>query len=156
MSPDSSNFRITTVTLLGAGLGVMILGIRLVYSFSSDNTITAVGTPIPQGDLSLFLPVIVGGLLTFVGGVRLSLLLRPWKLLVVGVALICAAVLGPAAISLHIPAMKDFPWAGPVLVPLFIGRILGFIFFATALLRWFARPGAISPGDGSSPKSDAS
>jgi hypothetical protein len=156
MSPDSSNFHMTTITLLGAGLGVMILGIRLVYSFSPDNTISAVGTAIPQGDLSLFLPVIIGGLLTFVGGVRLSLLLRPWKVLLLGVALICATVLGPAAISAHISAMKDFGWAGPVLVPLFIGRILGIIFFATALLRWRLRSGTITRRDGRSPKSDAS
>jgi hypothetical protein len=135
MSRDTSRFRATTIALLMAGLWVMILGIRLAHSYDPNNTTTAIGTPLNPNEITLFLPVIVGGLLSFVGGVRLSLLIRPWNMLLLGAVLLCAAMLGPAAISAHVPAMKDFSWTGPVLVPLFVGRILGFIFVSTSILR---------------------
>jgi hypothetical protein len=118
-----------------AGLCVMIIGIRLAHSYDPNSTTTAVGTPIRPGDATLFLPVIVGGLITFVAAVRFSLLIRPRRLVILGVALVCAGVLGPAFVSTYVPAMRGFSWTGPVLVPLFIGRILGFIFLSTAVLR---------------------
>lgn len=135
MSQDTSSFRTATKTLLLAGLCVMILGIRFAYTYDPDNTTTAIGTPVGSNDAVLFLPVIVGGLITFVAAVRFSLLITPRRLVILGVAMLCAAVLGPTAVSAYIPAMKDFSWTGPVLVPLFIGRILGFIFLSTAILR---------------------
>lgn len=121
--------------LLSAGLCVMILGIRFAYSYDPNNTTTAVGTAIRPADATLFLPVIVGGLITFVAAVRFSLLIRPRRLIILGVVLVCAGALGPIAVSTYIPAMKDVSWTGPVLVPLFISRILGFIFLSTAILR---------------------
>ncbi len=132
---DISSFRTVSKTMLLAGLCVMILGIRFAYTYEPDNTTTAIGTPVGANDAALFLPVIVGGLITFVAAVRFSLLITPLRLIVLGVALVCAAVLGPTALSAYIPAMKAFSWTGPVLVPLFIGRILGFVFLSTAILR---------------------
>lgn len=139
MSQESSKFRATTKALLMAGLCVMILGIRLAHSYDPNNTTTAIGTPLNPNEITLLLPVFVGGLLTFVAVVRFSLLMRPWSLLIFGVALVCAAVLGPTALSAYVPAMKDFPWTGAVLVPLFIARILGFIFLSTGILRGLSR-----------------
>jgi len=135
MSQDTSSFRTTTQTLLLAGLCVMILGIRFVYSYDPNNTTSAIGTAIRPSDATLFLPVIVGGLITFVAAVRFSLIIRPRRLIILGVVLVCAGSLGPIAVSSYIPAMKDFSWTGPVLVPLFIDRVVGFIFLSTAILR---------------------
>jgi hypothetical protein len=156
MPPDTSTFRTTTKTLLLAGLCVMILGIRFAYTYDPDGTASAGDGPIHSDDVARFLPVIVGGLLTFVAGVRFSLLITPWRLVILGLALVCLAVLGPAAVSVYIPAMKDFSWTGPVLVPLFIGRILGFTFISTAILRRFAPQNTNTRGDGKSPESDPS
>lgn len=141
MFSETSRFRANTLGLLAAGLCVMILGVRLTHSYDPRTTTTTVGTPIRAGDVTLFLPVIFGGLLSFVAGVRLSLLMRPWNTLVWGAVLVCAAMFVPAAISACVPAMKDFPWAGGILVPLFITRILGIIFFTTGILRMFVRRG---------------
>jgi hypothetical protein len=138
MSQDTSSFRTTSTILLSAGLCVMILGIRFAYSYDPINTTTAVGTAVPPGDATLFLPVVVGGLITFVAAVRFSLLIRPRRLIILGVVLVCAGALGPIAVSTYIPALKGFSWTGPVLVPLFISRILGFIFLSTAILRRFS------------------
>lgn len=91
-------------------------------------------------DITLFLPVIVGGLLTFVGGIRLSLLMRPWMIFL-GLALVCAAVLGPAVASTYVPAVREFHWTGAILVPLFIARTLGIVFSTTGTLRLLSRRG---------------
>jgi hypothetical protein len=156
MSQDTSSFRTTTKTLLLAGLCVMVLGIRFAYTYDSDATMTAIGTPVGSNDAARFLPAIVGGLITFIAGVRFSLLIAPWRLVILGLALICTSVLGPAALSANILAMKDFSWTGPVLVPLFIGRILGFTFISTAILRRFAPQNTNTRGDGKAPESDPS
>lgn len=135
MPQDATTFRTITKTMLLAGLFVMILGIRFAYTYDPDNATTVIATPAASNDAARFLPVIVGGLATFVAAVRFSLLISPRRLVALGVALICASVLGPTTVSTYIPSLKDFSWTGPVLVPLFIGRILGFIFLTTAILR---------------------
>jgi len=133
MSWESPQFRTGSLALFAAGVAVLFLSLSLAHSFSVS------AQPNPQehasaGTLRLMLPAIVGGLLTFVGGIRVSLFARPWILIIGGTFLLFTSWFAPALVS-GIPALPNFSWTGPALLILILLRILGLIFSATGVLR---------------------
>jgi hypothetical protein len=133
MSSESPQFRTGSLALFAAGVAVLFVSLSLAHSFSVS------ARPNPQervspGALRLMLPAIVGGLLAFVGGIRVSLFARPWILIIGGTLLLFTSWFAPAVVS-GIPALQNFSWTGPALLILILLRILGLIFSTTGVLR---------------------
>jgi uncharacterized metal-binding protein len=96
----------------------------------------------PSGDthnIIALVPVVAGAVLTLVGGARMSMLLRPSYLLLLGAALIVGALLGPRLTAQMFPKTKNYNWTWTSLMLLFVFRTVGIIFFSTGLLRLFWR-----------------
>ena len=138
---EASKFRSTSNALLLAGLCMTMFGIALTHSFPPGNANAAIGERFHPRESIRLAPIVAGGLLLFVSVVRLSLLMRPRNMLVLGMALVFGAVLVPVAVSTYLPAAWDSSWTGAVLEPLFIARILGLILLSTGILRGLSRDG---------------
>jgi len=133
MSWESPQFRTSSLTLLAAGIAVLFLSMSLAYSFSTSPQ-SDPAKPSSPDDLPFLLPALVGGLLIFVGGIRVSLFARPWNLVVGGTLLLLASWFAPLLVS-AIPALKEFSWNRPTLLVLILLRILGLILSTTGALR---------------------
>jgi len=134
MSAESQNFRPVSLSLFAIGIVMMILSVALGHSFgelSFDKTRVA---PDPSGDLPFLVPALLGSLIAFVGGVRISLFARPWNLIAGGSALLLVSWFAPAVLQL-LPGLQDFAWTSTSLLVLFLLRILGIIFSTTGALR---------------------
>ena len=133
MSWESPQFRTSSLTLLAAGIAVLFLSLSLAHSFPAS--------PQPDGghassseDLPFLVPALVGGLLIFIGGIRVSLFARPWNLVIAGTLLLLASWFAPLDFS-AVPALKDFSWNRPAVLVLFLLRILGIILSTTGAIR---------------------
>lgn len=133
MSWESPQFRTSSLTLLAAGIAVLFLSLALAHSFSTSPPSDPSNPSFPD-DLPFMLPALVGGLLIFVGAVRVSLFARPWNLVIAGAVLLLASWFAPFVVS-AIPALKDFLWNRPTLLVLILFRILGLILSTTGALR---------------------
>jgi hypothetical protein len=119
------------ITLCGAAL--MLIGAAIGHQFdSAANTAVAVND---AGEIAPFVPSVTGALLTFWGAIRISVIARPLPLAAVGFILDIAANAVPFAAAHVFPEMAKYHWTLPSLLPLFILRIVGLMFFATAVLR---------------------
>lgn len=133
MSWESPQFRTTSLTLLATGIVVLLLSIALAYSAQSAS-LAETSQPSSSVQLPYLIPTLLGGLLTFIAGIRVTLFARPWNLVFGGVILVLASWFAPAAIS-AIPQLKGLTWTGPTLLALLLFRILGLIFSTTGALR---------------------
>jgi hypothetical protein len=137
MSWESPQFRTTSLTMLATGITVLFLSIALAYairppSVSGNRNLGA------TEELPYLLPTLLGGLLTFVAGIRVSLFARPWSLVIGGTFLLLTSWFAPILAS-AVPVLKDFAWTGSTLLALLLLRILGLIFSTTGALRLLRR-----------------
>jgi hypothetical protein len=122
------------IALCGAAL--MIVGAAVGYQFdSAANTAVVVND---AGKIVPFVPTAVGALLTFWGAIRISVVARPLPLAAVGFILDIAANAVPFAAAHLITGVTTYHWTLTSLLPLFILRIVGLMFFSTAVVRLFA------------------
>jgi hypothetical protein len=77
---------------------------------------------------------LLGSLIAFVGGVRISLFARPRNLVAGGTALLLGSWFAPAVMHL-LPGLQDFVWTKTSLLLLFLLRILGIILSTTGAMR---------------------
>jgi hypothetical protein len=133
MSWETPQFRTTSLTLLATGIVVLFLSIALTYSSQTSSPVGS-SKPMSSTELPYVLPTLLGGLLTFVAGIRVSLFARPWNLVLGGVALVLTSWFAPAVVS-AIPQLRDLAWTGSTLLALLLFRILGLIFSTTGALR---------------------
>jgi len=133
MSRESPQFRTSSLTLLAAGIVVLLLSLSLAHSFSNSPHLDR-AKPSPPDDLPFMLAALVGGLMVFVGGVRVSLFVRPWNLVFGGTFLLLASWFTPLVVT-TIPTLNDFSWNRPTLLVLILLRILGLILSTTGALR---------------------
>lgn len=117
----------------------MIFGITIGKQMAlqpSDGTMIAFAR---GREIVPLIPTIAGALLTFWGGIRMSLAMRPLHLLVLGPILLVGAYEGPFLAAELFPEIGNHSWTGPSVLLLFTYRIVGLIFFSTALLRLLLR-----------------
>jgi hypothetical protein len=119
------------IALCGAAL--MIVGAAIGHQFdSAANTAVAVDD---AGKIVPLVPTAAGALLTFWGAIRISVVDRPLPLAAVGFILEIVANSVPFAAAHLIPGAAAYHWTLPSLLPLSIVRIVGLMFFSTAMLR---------------------
>lgn len=93
----------------------------------------------PAHNTVALIPVVAGAVLSFVGGARLSMVLRPAYLLLLGPILVVGALAGPRLAAEVFPKIKNYNWTGASLILVFVIRTIGIIFFSTGLIRLFWR-----------------
>jgi len=127
------------VKILVNGSVLMLLGIAIGKQMAlqpSDGTAIAFAR---GREIVPLIPAVAGALLTFWGGIRMSLAMRPLQLLILGPILIVGAYGGPLLAVQFFPEFGNHNWSGPSVLLLFTYRIVGLIFFSTALLRLLLR-----------------
>jgi hypothetical protein len=123
------------IALCGAAL--ILVGPAIGHQFDIPaNTAVAVDD---AGKIVPFVPGAAGALLTFWGAIRISVVARPLPLAAIGFILDIAANAVPFAAAHLIPGLATYHWTLPSLLPLFILRIVGLMFFSTAVVRLFAK-----------------
>jgi hypothetical protein len=131
---ESENFRPVSFSLLGIGVLMMILSVALGQSFGELPFEKSRIPPDPSSELPFLLPALLGSLIAFVGGVRISLFGRPWTLVAGGCALLLGSWFAPAVMHV-LPGLRNFVWTKTSLLVLFLLRILGIILSTTGALR---------------------
>lgn len=134
MSAEPSNFRAVSCSLFAAGMAMLILSLVLSHSFGALRTEPAREMADSSGELPFLLPALLGSLLAFVGGIRISLFAHPRNLVMGGCALLAASWFAPVAMAAF-PPSRDFVWTKTTLLVLFFVRILGIILSTTGALR---------------------
>ncbi len=127
------------VRIFVCGSALMILGIAIGKQLAlqpADGTMIAFAR---GRELVTLVPAVAGALLTFWGGVRMSLTMRPLHLLVLGPILLVGAEAGPLLAAKLFPEIGNYGWPGVSVLPLFTYRIVGFILLSTCPLRLFLR-----------------
>jgi hypothetical protein len=128
-------FRSTSLRLFAAGVVVLILAIKFSHAFpASADTADNGKTSISWNQLPVAIPTLVGCVFILVAGIRISLFARPWRLIVVGCALLWGAWLVPVVL-LAVPALKGFTWTRTDLLTILAIRTLGVIFSASGAWR---------------------
>jgi hypothetical protein len=84
------------------------------------------------------MPLVAGGILAFLGAVRMSLVVRPVHLLLTGVILVFAAFGGPVLAVQIFPSLNAHLWTGASQVPLWVCDLTGLLFISTGLLRFLS------------------
>ncbi len=132
-----SEARVVGTKIALYGVALMLLGIGLADQLHVESTATNMSLASKEAARILpMIPSIFGALLTFWGATRLSITITPVRLVVSGVILEIAASLFPFAASQLFPAMTSYRWLWPFLLPLFVLRTVGLMFFSLAVLRW--------------------
>jgi hypothetical protein len=120
------------IALCGAAL--MLIGVAIAgYQFES--TANALIPPDDTHEIVPLVPSVVGALFVFVGSIRVSLVVRPRRLALLGFILFIAATAIPLVLAQIFPRMITDRGTLPSLLPLVVLRIIGLIFLSTALLR---------------------
>ena len=130
--PSDGEVRIFGLKIALYGVALMFVGIGLANQLRAESraTISVATMIVPM------IPSIVGALLTFWGSIRLSLVVPLLPLAVAGLLLVVLASVFPLAAAQVFADMRTYHWTLPSLVPLFVLRIAGIVFFSTAVLRW--------------------
>lgn len=131
MRPGPMKFRSTSLRIIWCAAILMLFGFAI--SRQDSGTIHVFGLRW-WGSLSA-MPVIAGGILAFVGAVRMSLVMRPLNLLVLGAALVVATFAVPISAAQLFPALKTYAWTGASQVPLWLSEFVGMMFVSTGVLR---------------------
>jgi hypothetical protein len=118
------------------GVALMLIGIGLANQLQGDSTTTISAAGREAERIVPMIPSIAGALLTFWGSIRLSLVVPLLPLAAAGLVLAIVATAFPLAAAEFFPDMRTYQWTLPSLLPLFVLRITGLIFFSTAVLRW--------------------
>lgn len=129
--PESTKFRSTSLRIIWCAAFLMVFGFAI--GRQDSGAIHVVGSRW-WSSLSA-MPVIAGGILAFVGAVRMSLVMRPLNLLVFGVALVVATFAVPISAVQLFPALKTYAWTGASQVPIWLSELVGMMFFSTGVLR---------------------
>jgi len=119
------------------GVALMLVGVGLANQLQVGDAaarLSAAGNETQR--IVPLVPSLAGALLTLWGAIRLSILVSPLPLAVVGFILEIAANIFPFAAAQLFPEMKTYHWVLPSLLPLFVVRITGLMLFSTAVLRW--------------------
>jgi len=112
----------------------MLIGVAIAgYQFES--TANALIPPDDTHEIVPLVPSVVGALFVFVGSIRVSLVVRPRRLALLGFILFIAATAIPLVLAQIFPRMITDRGTLPSLLPLVVLRIIGLIFLSTALLR---------------------
>jgi len=128
--------RFIAFAIFVGGIGLMFLGIFITQHPQLLPTSNS-GHFTPHGRELLINTLIVGGgILTFLSGTRLGMSLRPLYLILVGASLAVGAVIGPVVAAQQFPSIRSYNWNQATLMPFFILRMVGIIFFSMGLLRW--------------------
>lgn len=147
MSPTEDIVEPKTAKPGSAGYKVLLCGISLMFfGIAIGRQLELQGGSDDPNALSgharniiALIPVVAGAILTFVGGVRISIVLRPLYLLLLGAVLVVGALAGPRSLAQFFPKIENYNWTGAPLMLLFVFRTIGIIFFSTGLLRLFWR-----------------
>src|ERR1700734_2143568 len=121
------------VSLCGAAL--MLIGAAIGSQVQIESSASMMVTAKDAREIVSLVPSIIGSLMTFVGSIRMSLTVRPLRLAALGFVLVVAAGALPLAVSQVVPEMNTYKWTLPSVLPVFVLRIVGLIFFSTAVLR---------------------
>jgi hypothetical protein len=141
MQIDSEVRVVATKTAL-YGVALMLFGVGLSNQLQVDSAASSLSQGIKEAEQILpMIPSIVGALLSFWGAIRLSVAIEPPPLAAMGVVLEIGANAFPFVAARLSPGMKDYQWVLPSLMPLFILRIAGLMFFSTGVLRWLLSVG---------------
>lgn len=131
----TSRFRLMSLVVFCGGVAIMIV-FAVLSQISLAVSLQPMAGPVTYSDdLLFFVPGLAGALLAFVGGVRMSLVLRPRNLLVWSCVLLAASASGPV-VTAALPSLPSVSSTKTCLLPFIIFRILAIIFGTTALFRW--------------------
>jgi hypothetical protein len=131
----TSRFRLVSLVLFCGGIAIMIV-FAVLSQISVTVSLQPMVSPVTYSDdLLFFVSAIAGALLAFLGGVRMSLILRPRNLLVWSCVFLAASASGPL-VTAALPSLQSVSSTRTCLLPFLIFRILAFIFGTTALFRW--------------------
>jgi len=126
---------VNAVKIFACGSTLMILGIAIGKEMAqqpSDGTMVAFAR---GREIVPLVPIVVGALLTFWGGIRMSLAMRRLHLLLLGPTLLLGAYEGSFLAAQLFPEIGGRGSNGALALPLFTHGIVGVGLFLTALLR---------------------
>lgn len=135
----TNTFRSIRFILFFIGIFLMTAGAFLAQWSQAQTVDDSMLDLTRRNDSGFLVSTIFGALLSFVGGVRLSLVMPPRTLFFSGSLILLTSVGGPLVTAM-LPSYRSIVWSGSVLVALFLLRILGFIFATTATFRWKIHP----------------
>jgi hypothetical protein len=121
------------ISLSGAAL--MLIGAAIGSQIQIESSANMMVSAKDAREIVALVPSIVGSLMTFVGSIRMSLTVRPLRLAALGFVLVVVASALPLAVAQVVPEMNTYKWTLPSVLPVFVLRIVGLIFFSTAVLR---------------------
>jgi len=130
-----SELRVFGLRIALYGVALMLAGIGLAAQLQAE-PVAASSVGKEAARVISMIPSVAGAILTLWGAIRLSLFTPRLSLFVSGIGLVTAATAFPLAAAQLVPGMKQYQWNFNSLLPLFIFRISGLIFFSTAVLRW--------------------
>jgi hypothetical protein len=122
--------------MIVAGIGLMLSGIMINRNPQVLHATVSASFSPHATDILMKSLIVLGALFTFVAGTRLSMLLRPPHMIFLGLALAVGAVVGPVEAAHLFPAFRSYNWNAATLLPFFVLRMVGIIFFSAGILRW--------------------
>ena len=135
---EAGRFKSVSLKILFSGIALIIVGVAIARQIPRQESA-------PPNELFAHiqnalrtLPIVAGTMLAWVGGVRISLVMRPFNAVLLGLAFVVAALVGPLAAAQVFPQFKHFTWTGEYVLPIFALRITGFILLSTGLVRFLS------------------
>lgn len=124
-------------SLFSVGVAILILSIVFARSFHTvENSHTNHFASFDE--LPFLLPTFIGGLLSLIAAMRISVFARPWVLVSGGLAIFAATWVVPMVCS-FLSIEKSPSWRISELLAFGVFRILGLFFATTGVLRLLLR-----------------
>lgn len=136
--PETRRFRAMSLRLLFYGIALVILGAAIAWEIPRREALAPYKRYFEVRNGLRTLPLVAGTILTWVGGVRVSLLVRPVYAILLGLCFIVIAALGPVAVAQFVPGFRNFNWTVEYTLPIYALQIAGFILMSTGLLRFLS------------------
>jgi len=137
--PEIQRFRSLSLKMVSSGIGLLLLGVAITWEVRRQEPATSSQFFAQVQNVVRNVLIMVGTILAWVGGVRMSLVMRPLNAILLGLACVVTTLLGPLVAVQVFPALKNLTWSGAYLAPIFALRIIGFVLISTGLLRSLSR-----------------
>ena len=135
---ESTKLRSNAARLIACAVALMIFGLAIHWKFETWASDTSSPTQLQGWTYVAAVPLIAGGILAFLGSVRMSLIARPLHLMLAGLFLVIVAFGGPVLAARVVPVLKNYPWTGAAQIPIWVCDLAGLLFVSTGLLRFLS------------------
>lgn len=138
-APEMTQFKNRSLGLLLSGIALVVVGIAIAWKIPRREVQVPSKLLLEIRNGLRTLPLVAGTILTWVGGIRVSLVIRPVYAILFGLGFVVVATFAPVAMDKFLIDFKNFNWTVEYTLPIYALQITGFILLSTGLLRFLFR-----------------